>query len=178
MSPPSSEQLSALFDRLADTRKWLLRAADEIPEEKWKTPPAAGKWSAAEVFAHLTQVERKVVEGARKELAAPPRPIALWRQFHWPLWMVEMRVMPARTPIPLDPALVHAKRDSMAELETSRRALLKLIEENLKTDLFAYHFKHPLLGYLNAYEWFLMLARHEARHRKQLVEIAEAVERA
>jgi hypothetical protein len=175
MSVPSSEQFSALFDDLAGMRKLLLRAADEIPEAKWRTPPAPGKWSAGEVFAHLTQVEQRVTEGARKELAAAPRPISLWQKFHWPLWMVEVRITPAHTPIPLDPQFVHDKPDSMADLEASRRALLKLIEENLKTNLFAYHFKHPLLGYLNAYEWFQMLARHEARHRKQLAEIAAAL---
>jgi hypothetical protein len=175
MSLPSSEQLSALFDDLAATRKALLRSANDIPEEKWKAPPAPGKWSAGEVFAHLMQVEHKVVEVARKELAARPRRISALQKLHWPLWMVEVRVRPARTPIPLDPALVLDKPDSLADLEASRRALLKLIEENLRTDLFAYHFKHPLLGYLNAYEWFLMLARHEARHRKQLVEIAAAL---
>jgi hypothetical protein len=175
MSLPSSGQFSALFDDLAATRKALLRSANDIPEEKWKATPAPGKWSAGEVFAHLTQVEQKVVEVARKELDAPPRRISALQRLHWPLWMVEVRVRPARTPIPLEPALVRDKPASIADLEASRRGLMMMIEDNLRTDLFAYHFKHPLLGYLNAYEWFLMLARHEARHRKQLVEIAAAL---
>jgi hypothetical protein len=46
------------------------------------------------------------------------------------------------------------------------------MEETRGRDLSVYSWRHPFLGYLNAYEWFSFLGSHQIRHEKQMREIA------
>ena len=62
----------------------------------------------------------------------------------------------------------------LAEL---RRGTLALLEEHRGRELSAYRWKHPFFGSLNYYSWFKMIAHHEARHTKQLREIAKSFQK-
>jgi hypothetical protein len=175
MSAPSTGKINSILEDLAAARKGLLVAAEAIPSGKWKAPPPAGGWSAGEVFAHLAQVENAIVKGAGKAISEPPQPLKFTQRFHVPVWMVEFRLLKRKTPLALDPASVLEMADSLERLAESRRALLALIEENRRRDLSPWHVRHPFLGWLNPYEWFCTVARHEVRHTKQIREIAEAL---
>lgn len=171
--------LTPLRKLLEDSRAALLRQAGEVPPELWKRRPGGAGWSAGEVVAHLIMVERKVTESAGKLLQEPPRRFSFWRRMGAPLFFVEHRIMRARTPIPLDPALVSEKKEMLARLEEARHATLALLEETAGRDLSAYGWPHPVraLGVLNFYEWFKLVARHEKRHTKQIQEIVESFQK-
>jgi hypothetical protein len=160
-----------MIDKLARAEARLLQAAEAIPAEKWNITPREGCWSAAEVIAHVTTIERVVVAAATRIFRKQPKPIPLLKRVHLPLAFVEKRMVRLKTPIPVDPQLLGGKEAMLAELREVRRHTLALIEGTKDRDLSAYRWQHPFVGSLNAYEWFLLLGSHQIRHEKQMREI-------
>lgn len=169
--------LQAIAENLARAQRQFLSAADTVPPVQWKQNPSEERWSASEVVAHLIMVERAILRGMDKLLQKPPKPRPFFKRFHVPMLVVESRLIPLKTPIPLDPALVSEKEEMLAQLREVRSRTLALMEETSGRDLTKYHMPHPFLGTLNTYEWFQLIASHEVRHTKQIQEIATALQK-
>jgi hypothetical protein len=171
---PSIEPILGTLDR---AQQILLRATDAIPADLWQTSPRQGVWSAAELIAHIMTVERAVVETVDRILKKQPKHIPLLKRFRLPfaLALVEMRLLRMKTPIPVDPQLLHEREAMLAELREVRVRTLALMEETRNRDLSLYRWRHPFLGSLNAYEWFSFLGSHQIRHEKQMREIAASL---
>ena len=149
-----------------------MRAADAVPADQWRTRPAEERWSAGELTGHLITIERAIISRTDKVLRKPPKEVPFFKRLHVPMVIVESRLIRLKTPIPLDPGVIHEKEEMLAELGQVRERTLALIEETMERDLSKYRMPHPFLGSLNAYEWFQMIASHEIRHTKQMREIA------
>ncbi|GAC1680960.1 MAG: DinB family protein [Candidatus Acidiferrum sp.] len=171
-------KIEPIVDHLARARVNLLRAADAVSADQWKTRPSEGVWSAGEVVAHLIMVERTIVGHADRIQEKPPRLVPLLKRFHLPLALVESRLIRRKTPIPLDETMLREKEEMIAELRTIRDGSIAFLEKNKGRDLKEYRWPHPFLGMLNLYEWFQMIASHEIRHTKQMVEIASNLPKA
>ncbi len=65
------------------TNKKLARLIKGVPTAKLRKRPAPGKWSAAEVLAHLADVEIVVGWRMRSILGAPGTPIQAFDQDAW-----------------------------------------------------------------------------------------------
>src|SRR4029077_6970141 len=165
--------LAPILEKLARAQDRLLRAADDIPDDLWKTRPREGAWSAAEVIAHVMAIERTVTVVAAKIFKKQPKQTPLLRRFRLPLAFVEIRLVRLKTPIPVDPQLLGEKKPMLAELQELRCRTLALVEENRNRALRVYRWQHPFLGSLNAYQWFELLGSHQIRHEKQIREIAD-----
>jgi DinB superfamily len=168
-------RLGAIYEKLACAEARLLSAADAIPPELWNTCPREDCWSAAEVIAHVTTIERVIVAAATRIFRKQPKPVPILKRVHLPFAFVERRMVRLKTPIPVDPQLLCGKEAMLGELREVRRHTLALIEETKGRDLSAYRWQHPFLGSLNAYQWFLLLGSHQIRHEKQMREIAESL---
>ena len=96
-----------------------------------------------------------------------------YRRFHFPLRIVESRLVRRKAPSPSNPAAVREKEAMIAELRGVRERTLAFLEETSQRDLGEYFWRHPFLGQLSFYDWFAFLAAHQFRHRKQLLEIAK-----
>jgi hypothetical protein len=164
-----------LVERLRDARAKLLAVTDQIPSERWNQRPEPNRWSAAEVVAHLTMVESAVLKGMHKLLATEPRRVPPWKRIHIPPIANLVRMVKVETPIPLDPSLLAGKELMLERFAALRGETLSLLEANRERDLRRWHFPHPFFGSLNGVGWIKMLAYHEARHTKQLREIARGV---
>lgn len=171
---PDTKRITALLFR---SQAGLYAAAQAIPEDTWRKPPSPGAWSAAEVFAHLTMVEEAITAGMARMLNAPPKKIALWQRIHLPARLAQIRLLKRKTPIPLDPALVLGKAESLARHTALRKRALQLLTENAGRDLCAYRYKHPFFGYLDVYEWFRSIGYHELRHTEQIQEIVKVFQK-
>ena len=167
--------LQSILGNLARAEKQFLGAADAVPASQWKNHPAEGRWSAGELVAHLIQVERAIIKNAAKVLQRPPQPRPLSKRFHLPMALVESRLIPRQTPIPLDPALVGAKDEMLAQLREVRQQTRFFMEQTAGKPLRKYHMPHPFLGTLTLLEWFQIIASHQVRHSKQMQEIATAL---
>jgi hypothetical protein len=160
---------------MAGAQREMLRAADTVGAELWQTRPAAARWSAAEVVAHVATVERTVLGAADRVVQEPPKHFSPLRRIHLPLGLTESRVMRVKSPIPVDPELLREKEEMLAELREVRERTLAFMEETRGRELQRYRWKHPFLGVLNVYEWMEMIASHEIRHTKQMREIAASL---
>jgi len=152
--------LQSISENLDHAQAAFLAAADAVPAEQWKTCPSEGRWSAAELVCHLIMVERAIIKNAHKLLQRPPKPRPLSKRFHLPMLLVESRMIPRKTPIPLDPALVCEKEEMLAQLRETRERTRVFMEEAAGKDLRKYHMPHPFLGTFNVTEWFQVIASH------------------
>ena len=166
-------RLEPTLEKLAVSQAEFLRAADSISAEHWGQPPATGGWSAAELVAHLCQVERGVLAYADRVIRKTPLPMPFYRRFRFPLGIVESRLIRREAPSPPNPAALAEKETMIAELRSVRERTLAFLEETRQRDLAEYFWRHPFLGQLNFYDWFTFLAAHQSRHRKQMLKIAK-----
>jgi uncharacterized damage-inducible protein DinB len=165
-------RLEPILEKLVAAQQRLLRTADSVPADQWKTSPGNRSWSAAQLVAHLIMVERKVIGTADRLLQKTPKHFSLLKRLHLPLALIEARIIRRKTPVPLDPELVREKETMLAELREVRERTLAFMDETKGRDLSVYCWPHPFLGTLNTYAWLQMVAAHELRHEKQMREIA------
>lgn len=171
-------KLDLILEKLAHTERRLLRSADSIPADQWKTRPAGGGWSAGELVAHLIAVERGVVGKADRIQQKAPKQFSFFQRLHLPIRLVEARVIRQKSPIPLDPELIQEKETMLAALRDVHERTLAFLEETQGRDLSEYRWRHPFLGSFDMYDWFQFVAAHEARHEKQMREIAASLPKA
>jgi len=171
------KDLQPIVHRLTQARAELLAAAESVPAERWRQAPAPGKWSAAEVIAHLTQVETAIVDGMERLLASAPQPVPFWKRLHIPPRVSRWRFFRAQTPLALDAALLGEKPAMLARFAAGRDRTLKLLETHRDKDLGRWRFRHPFFGSLNGYAWFKNIYHHEIRHTAQLREIAKVLKK-
>ncbi len=155
----------------------FIAACHEIPGDRWRSSPGGGAWSAAEVVAHLMQVEQAVSARAAKILREAPQPVSFWKRLHLPVRLAESRGFKAKTPIPLDSTLVREREEMLGKFTGQRERTVALLLSNGRTDLSAYRMPHPFFGSLHFYDWFRLLGHHQIRHTKQIREIVESFRR-
>ncbi len=172
------QKLDSILDCMAKAQTGLLCAADSVPAEEWTIRPAEGRWSAAELIAHLMMVERAVIGKADRVAQKPPRRVSLLKRIHIPMALVESRWIRRKSPVPVAPEMLRDKEEMLAELRTVRERSLAFLEETRSRNLDEYCWAHPALGTLNAYEWMQFIASHEVRHTKQMREIAASLPKA
>ena len=173
MNSETARKLEPILSLLQGSRHRFVAAAREVPVDKWRSSPGEGRWSPAEVVAHVTMVERAIVAGAKKVLQAPPKPVPLRKRLHLPVALAAWRGAKRRTPIPLDPSFVTDRPEALGLLTTAREETLSFIATAQNIDLKPYRFPHPFLGSLNVYDWFRLIAYHELRHAQQIREVVE-----
>ncbi len=121
-------------------------------------------------------VEGTIIDHADRLVRHPPEPFPIWKRAHLPVVLAKWRGVRRRTPLPLDESLVTEKQTMLAGLREVRQKTLAFIEETRGRDLSAYRRPHPFLGSLNLYDWLLMIAHHEVRHTKQILEIIKSLQ--
>jgi len=157
--------------KLTAAQSRFLTIADTIPSNFWQTPPSPGAWSAAEIVAHLCQIESSILTNSHRILRHPPRPVPFIKRFRLPLFLAEYRVRRFRSPLPVDTSLLAEKDPMLASLRTVRERTLAFLDETNSRNLAPYCFPHPFLGMFNLYTWLELIACHQIRHSKQVHEI-------
>jgi len=94
---------------------------------------------------------------------------------HLPMSLAEVRIVKLNAPPYLHPKDSEMKEEILEKLRVVRGDTLMFLEETKERDLSVYRWRHPFLGMLNTYEWFEMIAAHQIRHTKQVLEIATAL---
>jgi len=166
------KRLEPILKSLAESQRTLLRNADAIPSELWRTAPAEGVWSAGELAVHLVMVEREVLGAADRITQKQPRKLPIWKKLRLPPTLVATRFVRVKSPLAVDWQLVKAKEEALGQVREMRERTLAFLDETKERDLSGYRWRHPMLGWLDTYEWFAFLAAHETRHAKQMKEIS------
>lgn len=167
-------KLQSIFEKLASTQAEFLRSADAIGTRQWLQQAKPDCWSAGEVVGHLCDVERGVRGYADRLIRKAPMPIPIYKRLHFPLALVESRVLKRKVPAIVTPSTELGDKETMlAQLRGVRERTLAFLQETQHRDLSAYGWRHPFLGRLNFYRWFAFIAAHEIRHSKQMWEIGQ-----
>ena len=171
------KNLEPILELLRTSRRKFVATANEVPSELWRASPGAGRWSSAEVVAHVTIVEEAIIAGAKKVLQAAPKPVPFLKRLHAPVALAAWRGTKRRSPMELDQSLVTDRPDALNRLNAAREATVGFIESTRGQDVRVYRFPHPFLGSLNVYDWFRMIAYHDLRHEQQIREVVETIHR-
>jgi hypothetical protein len=164
--------LKFTIEKLGRAQQGFLTSADSVDSAEWNNPPNPNCWSAAQLVAHLCQVERGVLAYADRVIRKTALPVTFFKRFHLPLALVESRIIKRKSPIAQEPELLGSKETMLAELRSVRERTLAFLGETHGRDLSGYYWRHPFLGSLNFYAWFTFVAAHQIRHTKQMVEIS------
>jgi hypothetical protein len=171
---PRVSELIATLDR---ERAGVLAAVARIPADALERRPAPDVWSAAHVVEHLRVVEAGTARLLARRLARareaglPPETetdSVLGSLDRFQVIAGNRRVAPEMV---APPAEVNAEQ-ALAGLAESREALLGVLRDGDGLALGQVRATHQLFGDLDLYQWTLFVAQHEARHARQLHEIA------
>src|SRR5260221_12182994 len=164
--------LKSTIEKLGRAQQGLLTSADSVDAAEWNIPPDLTCWSAAQLVAHLCQVERGVLAYADRVIRKTALPVTFFKRFHLPIVLVESRIIKRKSPISLESEPLASKETMLAALRGVRERTLAFLDETHGRDLNGYCWRHPFLGSLNFYAWFTFVAAHQIRHTKQMVEIS------
>jgi hypothetical protein len=170
--------VAEIFDDIDSTRARLLQAVEGLSADEQNFRPAPEKWSVAEIFEHLSIIERRVarllgklLEKIEAEPGAAPGPFA-------PVSIAEFveasRARKLEAPENVRPNGVQLA-DSLGALRDSRAALHALRPRVERTDCAGLRFPHPVWGPLDIYQWLLFVGAHEARHLAQIEALKETM---
>jgi hypothetical protein len=139
----------------ADTPKKLGRLIQRAPSAKLRKKPAPGKWSAAEIIAHLADCEIVAGWRMRQILGAPGTPIQAFDQDAWAA------------------AGHYEKRDarkSVEQFRAAREANLALLK-SLSPGQWKHHGMHAERGVETIEHIVRMMAGHDLNHTGQVERI-------
>jgi uncharacterized damage-inducible protein DinB len=171
--------VAEIFDDIDATRARLLQSVEGLSADEQNFRPTPERWSVAEIFEHLSIVERRVARLLGKLLekieaeacAAAPGPFA-------PVSIAEFveasRAQKLEAPENVRPAGAPLA-DSLDALRGSRAALHALRPRVERADCAGARFPHPIWGPLNLYQWLLFVGAHEARHLAQIEALKEVM---
>lgn len=141
-----------------ETPKKLGRLIQRASSAKLRKKPAPGKWSAAEIIAHLADCEIVASWRMRQILGAPGTPIQAFDQDTWA-------------------ATGHyEKRDarkSLAQFKAAREANLALLK-SLTPEQWKHHGMHAERGVETIEQITCMMAGHDLNHLGQVERIVAA----
>lgn len=172
-----AQPITLLIDKLDRAQAEFLRAADTVGAADWKTRPEPGRWSAAELVAHLIGVEKSVIEKADRISQKAPKHVPFLKKLRLPMALVESRLIRRKSPVPINANSLRDKEDMLAELRQARERSLAFLDETKHRELGDYLWKHPAIGMLSMYGWIEFLASHQKRHTKQMREIATRLQK-
>lgn len=170
----SAHPIDDLVTQLALARERLLSAIAPLDQAASDQRPGAARWSPGEVLDHLALSESGVVkvigrlvheagDGGSDADLPDQRDRLAFAALH----DRQRRVV---SPSSILPRAHRSKDDLLHDLARSRILLLDLARRMHGRDLRGAVLPHPLLGSLDAYQWMLFVAQHEARHTAQILE--------
>lgn len=142
----------------AATPKKLERLVDGASASKLRKRPAPGKWSVAEILAHLADVEIVVGWRVRLILGAPGIAIQAFDQDSW----VAALHYDKRNP-----------RESLAQLRALREANLALYK-SLSPEQWKHYGMHSERGQESVEHILRMMAGHDLNHLRQIEQILKS----
>lgn len=159
------------------TRKQLLDTAAQATPAQWKFKPSPQVWSLAEVAEHLALSEERLFNIATQRALKSPlneeekKTLSTRQKDELILKQVPVRDQKMQAPEMLVPSGRFSSRDDViAAFQKKRDSNIAYIKET-QDELRGHFFTHPVLGPLDAYQWFLMMAAHTERHVNQMKEV-------
>ena len=172
-----------MLRHLDDNRVVLRAAVDGVSPPLRETRPAPDRWSVAEVLEHLVRVETQLTRLLTMRLAEgqAAQPFEAEHETSSVVATIdnELLVDRSRRIVAGDHVQPRGEMDSAAAwtaLEATREKFRALVAAQDGLAISRVTFPHPVLGPINAYQWFVFAGTHEARHADQIREIGRELQ--
>ena len=169
----SDEERAEIVALLEATQRDLLERVAGMSKKAFHHKSTPETWSVAEIVEHLVIVERNVLDGVEKAIAAPANP--QWandtagttdRIYR----LVPNRVRRFKAPESVQPSGKMSRKQLISTFEELRARSIATIRDSAKP-LKAHTTEHPVLGTLGVDQWILFAGLHNLRHNQQAVEV-------
>lgn len=172
-------RIQEVLDYLDTTRTDLGNVIDRIPSGRRDERPAADRWSVAEILEHLAIIENRVgemvagaIDGGRAANLGPEIETTSI------LDTIDRSRIGDRSQRVTAPEIVRPLSQTDAAsawlaLQQARERLKAAVVSGDGLALSEIKRQHPVLGVIDLYQWMLFVGAHEARHTKQVREIAQ-----
>ena len=163
-----------VFADIDGTRESLYRSAEGLAEGAEHFRLESGRWSVAEVFEHLSVIERQMVQlcGMMLKKAESGGAVrtegSAFQPFSLDDFVEQVRDKKLEAPDAARPTGNVSLSDSLASLRQTRAALHDLRPRLEAVDGTQITYPHPFFGPLNLYQWLAFIGAHEARHLRQI----------
>lgn len=168
--PLTQSERDRAMSYLHATRKQLLDIVTTVSVEQLRFKPTSSRWSIAEIAEHLTLVEDSVYQAAQAALQGPatePNP-ALDAKIQTGVASRARRVTAPEGFVPT--GRWTSSSDLASEFKSRRDRSIEFIQTTA-ANVRQHALRHPALGLLDAYQWFLFAAAHADRHIQQMREV-------
>lgn len=164
-----------IFVGIEKIRGKIVQTVESLNDDHANFRRAPDKWTIANIVEHLAKTEASIIRAIEKLLAkAEAENVPASGRIEPPVSFVEIGQKNAgikRTaPEYLVPSGTLTIKESLGELENSRRSLHALRPRLEAVDLSNAQFPHPFFGSLNLYYWIAFIGLHELHHLKQISE--------
>ncbi len=143
--------------------------------------PDGEKWTISQIVEHVSMVENGIMRICAK--------LSGKSKGRWPAFRrhavkfsdafgtrsAEIATMKLEAPEFVHPTGERSVTDSLASMDETMRGLVELRPLFEEFDGDAHKFPHPFFGDLSAVEWLALCGGHEARHLKQITNLAEKI---
>ena len=173
---PRIEEVVGYLDQ---TRADLQSAVESVATNRRDERPSENQWSVAEILEHLNIIERRISGLLAGTIdAAKASGLGEETQTSSVLDTIDRGRVGDRTNKIEAPEMVKPKSDTDAAtawlaLQQSRENLRAAFMSGDGIALSELKQNHPALGLIDMYQWTLFVGAHEARHTKQVREIAD-----
>ncbi|MBI1845698.1 MAG: DinB family protein [Candidatus Rokubacteria bacterium] len=169
-----TEQLAAIQGELAEARRRAHDVAAVAGDAAWETPPAPGRWSAAQCLVHLNLTSRAflpLIEDAIARGRGMPggsgshRMDVLGRL----LWWASTLRLPVKTTEAFVPSVDRPRTAVLSDFDVLQDAVVGLVAKAEGLDLRALRVVSPFDARLtyNLYSCFRLIAAHQRQHLRQ-----------
>jgi hypothetical protein len=170
----ATDMILALLDR---ERRAFLAEVDRVPAARRGERPSPDVWSVVDVIEHVWRVDigvtRILALRTREPVAASAEELAAAQLTPEKIGWVRGRAERVTAPDRVQPTATLSFDEALAQLTSARDALVAAYRGADAALLDGAIFPHPFVGPLTVRGWFELTAHHEARHARQIAELAE-----
>ncbi len=179
------KRLAEVIALLDANRTALIATVDGAGGAFASVRPRSDAWSVAEIVTHLAIVEQQIARLMAGSVRwARDNGVAAETSDESVLACLDAFSIANPTRRMKAPAIVDVSgeanmKEAVKSLESSRLALRQALADGDGLDLASVTRPHPLLGELTLYQWAVLVAHHEERHRRQIEQtLRDVTERA
>jgi hypothetical protein len=173
-SAPSTDALLALLDR---ERAAFLAQVERVPPARQGEHLAPGRWSVAEIVEHVARIDvgvsRILAARGAEPLTATAEQLAAARLTPERVARVRSRAERFQAPERVQPTGTLSPAAALEHLSSARTAVKAAYLAADPAVLDGAIHPHPVIGPVTLRGWIELAAHHDARHAKQIAELAD-----
>lgn len=172
--PVTEAERTYAVDTLTSTQALLHQAVAGLSSTQLTYKSNEGRWSVAECVEHIVLVERgifRAIQGGMTLPAEPEKRAEIRVSDIDVIKAVRSRTITIVAPTPFVPTGRYGDTEATLRVFDQQRTAVIDYLQDLTGDLRTHYFAHMVMGTLDAYQAFLLIASHGERHRKQIEEV-------